>query len=80
MTVIHKSPEDWRVTPNLVDYENTCTTFRWDAAPDVCAGMGDGLCNIAYAAVDRHAGGVGGRTHRAALRVGVRTDRRDQCP
>ncbi|MBV5242510.1 acetate--CoA ligase [Mycolicibacterium sp. PAM1] len=63
MTVIHKSPEDWRVTPNLVDYENTCTTFRWDAAPDVCAGMGDGLCNIAYAAVDRHAGGsAGGRT------------------
>ncbi|WP_460357257.1 type IV secretory system conjugative DNA transfer family protein [Mycobacterium sp. ZZG] len=56
MTVIHKSPEDWRVIPNFVDYESTCADFGWDAAPDVCEGMGAGLCNIAYAAVDRHTG------------------------
>lgn len=55
MTVIRKTADDWRVTPNFVDYETTRTDFDWGGVPDVCAGMGSGLCNIAYAAVDRHA-------------------------
>lgn len=58
MKVIHKSTGDWRVTPNLVDYDRACASFDWRNAPDVCAGMGPGLCNIAYAAVDRHAEGA----------------------
>lgn len=57
MSVIHKTAEDWRVTPNLVDYETTFADFDWSVVPDVCQGMGRGLCNIAYAAVDRHAHG-----------------------
>lgn len=54
---IHKGPEDLRVTPNLTDYPETRAAFDWAQVPDPCAGMGPGLCNIAYAAVDRHADG-----------------------
>ncbi|HEY9265393.1 MAG TPA: AMP-binding protein, partial [Mycobacterium sp.] len=67
MTVIHKTAEDWRVVPNFTDYDKTRATFDWaTAAPDLCAGMGDGGCNIAYAAVDRHADGP--TASRTALR------------
>ena len=63
MDVIHKGPGDLKVTPNLTDYEQTRASFDWSAVPDVCAGMGGGGCNIAYAAVDRHAEGPeAGRT------------------
>src|SRR6476661_5066651 len=51
MTTIHKSAEDLRVTPNLVDYDDTRATFDWSAVPNPCAGMPAGGCNIAYAAV-----------------------------
>ena len=53
--VIHKGPSDLKVTPNLQDYATTRAGFAWSQVPDVCAGL-DG-CNIAYAAVDRHAQG-----------------------
>ena len=66
MTVIHKTLEDWRVSPNLTDYEQTRAAFRWSTAPNPCVGMGSGLCNIAYAAVDRHADGP--MASRTALR------------
>jgi acetyl-CoA synthetase len=56
-TVIHKGPADLKVSPNLSQYEGTRASFDWSAVPDPCAGMGAGLCNIAYAAVDRHASG-----------------------
>ena len=56
-TVIHKTAEDWRVAPNLTDYDRARAAFDWAAVPDVCAGMGGNGCNIAYAAVDRHADG-----------------------
>ena len=56
-SVIHKGPADRRVTPNLDDYDATRTAFAWSQIPDLCAGMGEGGCNIAYAAVDRHADG-----------------------
>ncbi len=73
MKVIHKSSGDWRVTPNLVDYERARSSFEWRSAPDVCEGMGPGLCNIAYAAVDRMAEGPAAAD--AALRFVPDVDR-----
>lgn len=57
MSVVHKTSADWRVTPNLVDYRTTVADLDWSVVPDVCQGMGRGWCNIAHAAVDRHAHG-----------------------
>ncbi|KZS72016.1 acetate--CoA ligase [Mycobacterium kansasii] len=54
MDVIHKTPHDYRVLPNLTDYEQARAQFRWSDVPALCAGMGDGSCNIGYAALDRH--------------------------
>ena len=54
---IRKGPTDLRVTPNFSEYQATRASFDWAELPDVCAGMGAGLCNIGYAAVDRHASG-----------------------
>ena len=56
-SLIRKTADDWRVHPNFTDYEGTRAAFSWATAPRVCAGMADGGCNIAYAAVDRHAHG-----------------------
>ena len=62
-TIIRKEAADLKVTPNLDDYEKTRSSFSWSQVPDLCAGMGSGLCNIGYAAVDRHAEGPeAGRT------------------
>ena len=62
-TIIRKEAADFKVTPNLDDYEKTRASFSWSQVPDLCAGMGSGLCNIGYAAVDRHAEGPeAGRT------------------
>ena len=61
--IIHKGPADVKVTPNFDDYDATRASFTWSQVPDLCAGMGSGGCNIAYAAVDRHAEGPdAGRT------------------
>ncbi|MET0758654.1 MAG: acetate--CoA ligase [Mycobacterium sp.] len=57
MNVIHKTSADSRVTPNLREYERTRAEFAWSDVPDLCEGLGVGACNIAYAAVDRHADG-----------------------
>ena len=57
MTVIHKTAEDWRVPPNLTAYDRTRAEFDWATVTNVCAGMGGDGCNIAYAAIDRHADG-----------------------
>ena len=54
-TIIHKGPADLKVTPNFGDYDGTRASFDWSQIPDLCAGMSG--CNIAYAAVDRHAEG-----------------------
>lgn len=55
---IKKSPADWRVPPNLVDYAATHTRFSWDEVRREFNGLpgGQGL-NIAHEAVDRHASG-----------------------
>jgi acetyl-CoA synthetase len=66
MRVIHKTAQDWRVSPHLIDYEQTRATFRWSTAPNPSVGMPSGGCNIAYAAVDRHADGP--TASRTALR------------
>ena len=66
MIVIHKTSDDCRVPPNFTNYERTRTDFDWAAVPDLCAGMAAGGCNIAYAAVDRHADGPD--SSRTALR------------
>ena len=65
-SIIHKGPADLKATPNFSDYETTRASFAWSQVPDLCAGMGPGGCNIAYAAVDRHA--VGPESSRTALR------------
>ncbi|HUB55594.1 MAG TPA: acetate--CoA ligase [Mycobacterium sp.] len=57
MKVIHKTATDWVVPPNLKDYDRTRATFEWSKVPSLCPGMAGGGCNIAYAAVDRHAEG-----------------------
>ena len=66
--VIRKRPDQWRVTPNLVDYGATRAAFSWEEARrralDGLPG-GAGL-NMAHEAVERHA--QGGRRDRVALR------------
>jgi acetyl-CoA synthetase len=57
VTNIIRPPDNYRVTPNLRDYGHTRAEFDWSDVPDVCKGMESGACNIAYAAVDRHASG-----------------------
>ena len=57
MDVIRKTPNDWGIRPNLSDYEQTRAQFLWSDLPALCEGMGPGKCNIAYAALDRHAAG-----------------------
>ena len=66
MAVIHKAPADSAVLPNFTDYDGTRARFDWSDIPDLCDGMGAGLCNIAYAAVDRHSRGP--RANTTALR------------
>jgi acetyl-CoA synthetase len=64
---ISKTPRDWPVTPNLLNYSQACADFSWSAARQALDGLpgGRGL-NIAHEAVDRHA--AGGRRSRVALR------------
>ena len=57
MDVIRKTPHDYRVRPNLTDYEHARAQFQWPDVAALCEGMGPGGCNIAYAAVDRHVSG-----------------------
>lgn len=58
---------DWRVAPNLLDYERTRATFCWSDARRALDGLpgGRGL-NIAHEAIDRHAAGA------ASTRVALR--------
>lgn len=64
--IIHKTAEDWRVGPNLVDYEAECGSFSWDAIGRELTGLPSGVVNIAWHAVDRHA--VNGAGERIAFR------------
>lgn len=62
MRVIRKRPADWRVAPNLVDYDAARAAFSWDGARAALDGLpgGAGL-NIAHECVDRHCAGGGDR-------------------
>ncbi len=74
---IEKSPSDWKVEPNLLDYETTRAEFSWEAIRGELDGLpnGQGL-NIAYEAVDRHANGP--KRDKVAIRwLGKRGDVRD---
>lgn len=71
--VIPKTPRDRLVEPNLKDYEMARAEFRWSGFPALCEGMGPDRCNIAYAAVGRHAAGPVSR--RTALRFITDKDR-----
>ena len=64
---IPKSPGDWRVAPNLAEYEAARAAFSWTSARGELSGLpgGRGL-NIAHEAVDRHAAGP--RAEHLALR------------
>jgi acetyl-CoA synthetase len=55
--VIAKTARDLRVEPNLSDYEGTRRGYSWDTARHALAGLPGGGLNIAFEAVDRHAGG-----------------------
>ncbi|BBY20263.1 acetate--CoA ligase [Mycobacterium stomatepiae] len=71
--VIPKTPRDRLVEPNIKDYETARAEFRWSGFPALCEGMGPDRCNIAYAAVGRHAAGPVSR--RTALRFITDKDR-----
>ncbi|OSC24435.1 acetate--CoA ligase [Mycobacterium vulneris] len=66
MDIIRKDLHDLSTPPNLTNYTEARARFQWSDVPQLCEGMGPGKCNIAYAAVDRHAVGVTAR--RTALR------------
>jgi acetyl-CoA synthetase len=74
---IVKSPRDWKVEPNLLDYNQTYDTFSWDTIRNELDGLpgGRGL-NIAHEAVDRHAAGPR-RDHLALRWLGKRGEVRD---
>jgi acetyl-CoA synthetase len=64
---IKKQPSDWKVPPNLLDYEKIYKEFSWDQILKELEPLpnGGGL-NIAHNAVDRHANGP--RKNQLALR------------
>src|SRR5690348_18425450 len=64
---IKKNPKDFKVTPNLVDYPQTCAEFAWEKAEQAITRLpGNSGLNIAYECVDRHASSA--RRDRLALR------------
>jgi acetyl-CoA synthetase len=55
---IVKSSHDWKVEPNLRDYDQFRTRFRWQDARSELDGLPGSLgLNIAHEAIDRHAAG-----------------------
>ncbi|MFE9021018.1 hypothetical protein ACFYNL_20980 [Streptomyces sp. NPDC007808] len=58
------------VTPNLADYDRARSAFTWAQARAALAGQPGGGLNMAYEAVDRHAGPDGG--NKVALRCVAR--------
>jgi acetyl-CoA synthetase len=64
---IEKRKRGWKITPNLVDYQQTVAEFSWEKARREVDGLPNATgLNIAYEAVDRHA--VGPRRDHLALR------------
>jgi acetyl-CoA synthetase len=57
---------DFRVAPNLADYDRACASFSWAEARRLLDGLPQGGLNIAHEAVDRHAAGA--RADHVAIR------------
>jgi acetyl-CoA synthetase len=75
--VIKKNPQDWRVPPNLVDYERVSAKFSWREIEGALDGLpGNRGLNIAHEAVDRHANGAR-RDHLALRWLGKQGETRD---
>ncbi len=74
---IKKDLENWRETPNLVDYERTCAAFSWQETERELEGLpGKRGLNIAHEAIDRHANGPL-RDHLALRWLGKQGEARD---
>jgi acetyl-CoA synthetase len=70
--IIHRSADEWRVVPNLVDYDDARRTFSWQTARALLDGLPHGCgLNIAHEAVDRHAAGP--RASKVAFRCIARS-------
>jgi len=54
---INKNPADWKVTPNLMDYQKAYTEFTWIRSVINLTVFRRRGINIAHEAVDRHAAG-----------------------
>src|SRR3989337_432554 len=67
VTALVKSASEFKVTPNLLDYDPSLAPGFWERARGELDGLpGNGGLNIAYEAVDRHA--VGARADHLTLR------------
>lgn len=65
--LIKKSSENWRVQPNLLDYDQMYREFTWDFISTEISGLpGNQGLNIAHETVDRHANST--RRDQLALR------------
>ncbi|MBI2533500.1 MAG: acetate--CoA ligase [Deltaproteobacteria bacterium] len=74
---IKKDRENWRVTPNLLDYERICAAFSWQETERQLEGLpGKRGLNIAHEAIDRHANGPL-RDHLALRWLGKQGEARD---
>jgi len=74
---IKKDPDNWRVAPNLVDYERTCAAFSWQETEHEFEGLpGKRGLNMAHEAVNRHANGPL-RDHLALRWLGKQGEARD---
>ena len=74
---ITKRPGQFKVIPNLLDYEKARAEFSWAAARGALDGLPGGRgVNIAHEAIDRHAAGA--RSNHLAIRwLGKRGEVRD---
>ena len=64
--IIRKNAAQFRVPPNLADYDAARARFSWEAVRRDLEGLPGGALNIAHEAVDRHAAGA--LADRTALR------------
>jgi len=56
---IKKIPKNFKVTPNVIDYAQTCAAFSWERTErEITQPANDHGLNIAYECVDRHAQGA----------------------
>ena len=74
--VIRKDISALAVSPNMIDYVETCRKFSWEDARKSLSGLPEGGINIGYEAVDRHA--TGKNAHKCAIRFLRKDGRREE--